>query len=127
MDWTPISLAELRQLIHDGESRMSPQALRLWQAIRIAPQKWSEARYGEPGGGFWVVAVIGNMAIWYNDIEDGFNCTTYADAGKIDKYMCNQDELDLAVSRILRMIEAGEDPVRRHRAPPAAGDPPRPS
>lgn len=109
MDWEPISEAELWDRIIDAEGRMSPHIFRLWEAIKITPEKWSETSYGVPGGGFWVVAIIGNRAIWFNDIEDGFNCSSYIVLGKLAEYWCNQDELERAVQNILTLIETGID------------------
>jgi hypothetical protein len=96
---------------------MSPQISRLWEVIKISPEKWSEKTYGTTGGGFWVVAMIGNRVIWYNDIEDGFNCSSYVVAGRLAEYFCNQDELELAVQNLLPIIETGRDWTRRCSAP----------
>jgi len=109
MDWEPISEAALWDKIIDAEGRMNPQLFRLWEAIRITPEKWNETSYGALGGGFWVVAIIGNRAIWFNDIEDGFNCSSYIVLGKLAEYWCNQDELEHAVQNILTLIEIGID------------------
>jgi len=98
---------------------MSPPIFRLWEAIKITPEKWSEQAYGLEGEGFWVVAVIGNRAIWFNDIEDGFNCSSYKVPGKLAEYFCNQDELEIAVQNIFRIIETGND-VSIGRAAPVA-------
>jgi hypothetical protein len=83
---------------------MSPQVFRLWAAIKVPPAKWAEQTYGEVGGGFWVVAIIGNRVIWFNDIEDGFNCSSYVVVGKLAEYICNQDELEIAVQDVLTMF-----------------------
>ena len=53
------------------------------------------------GGGFWVVAVIGDRCFWYNDIEDGFNISRYQAMGQIDEYGCNQTELDRCIRAFL--------------------------
>lgn len=113
MDWKPISEAELWGKISCAEGRMSPQISRLWEAIKIPPEKWSEKTYGAVGGGFWTVAVIGRRAIWFNDIEDGFNCSSYVAAGELAEYFCNQDELEMAVQNVLTMIEADSDSSAR--------------
>lgn len=120
MDWEPISEAELWDKILAAEERMSPQISRLWEAIKIPPEKWSEGTYGTAGGGFWVVAIIGSRAIWFNDIEDGFNCSTYAITGKLSEYFCNQDELEIAVQNVLTLIETGKD-VAARSSPPIPG------
>jgi len=113
MDWEPISEARLWDEIIRAESRMNPQIFRLWEVIKISPEKWSEKTYGTTGGGFWVVAVIGNRVIWYNDIEDGFNCSSYVVAGNLAEYFCNQDELEIAVQNLLTIIESGSDSTMR--------------
>lgn len=117
MEWEPISEVDLWSKIISAEGRMSPRIFRLWEMIKISPEKWEGKSYGVAGGGFWVVAVIGNKAIWFNDIEDGFNRSSYVVNGKLAEYYCNQDELECAVQNLLRMIETGEDASPRCSAP----------
>jgi hypothetical protein len=117
MDWTPITEAELWDKILHAEGRMSPQIFRLWEAIKIPPEKWSEKAYGTAGGGFWVVALVGRRAIWFNDIEDGFNCSTYTTVGELAEYFCNQDELETALQTVLTIIETGIDSSAKCSAP----------
>ena len=117
MDRTPISEAGLWGKLISAEGRMNPQVLRLWETIKILPEKWTEQTYGTVGGGFWVVAIIGNRVIWFNDIEDGFNCSSYVVAGKLAEYFCNQDELEMAVQHVLTIIETGRNAIVRCSAP----------
>ena len=91
---------------------MSAVQLRLWEAIRIEPEKWQQDPYGNQGAGFWVVALVGRTVIWYNDIEDGFNRSRYSSYGTIDDYWCNQDELELAVQYLINALAQGTDLVR---------------
>lgn len=119
MEWEPISEADLRDRIISAEGRMSPGGYRLWEAINIPPQKWTEQTHGTVGGGFWVVAIIGNKVIWFNDIEDGFNCSSYAVVGKLAEYFCNQDELEIAVQDVLTIIHTGRSAVTGCAAPVA--------
>ena len=120
MDWKPISEASLWDMLNEAEKRMSLQQARLWEAIRIPPQKWAEKSYGELGGGFWAVAVVGTTVVWYNDIEDGFNRSRYTTFGTIEGYWCNQDELELTLQFILNAIETGQDSAPR-LGPPMPG------
>jgi hypothetical protein len=120
MDWKPITELELWDNIMEAEGRMSPRVFRLWEAIRIVPEKWREAAFGDIGGGFWVVAIIGRKVIWYNDIEEGFNCSSYYVVGTLAEYWCNQDELEVAVQNLLSAIETGLDTVPR-LGPPVTG------
>lgn len=112
VDWEPISEADLRKRIRQGVARMTPAQLRLWETIRIEPEKWQQHPYGAQGKGFWAVAVIGRTVVWYNDLEDGFNRSRYTEYGTIADYWCNQDELEVAVQYVQTALERGTDLLR---------------
>ena len=122
VEWTPIAEAALHNRIAQGVARMSPALLRLWQAVRITPEKWAQHPYGEQGGGFWAVALIGKTVIWYNDIEEGFNRSRYSSYGTIEDYWCNQDELEFTVQWLADALERGTDlvllPGKPFKVPP---------
>ena len=117
IDWEPISEAALSERIAQGEARMNPPLMRLWLAVRIAPQKWRQHPYGDAGAGFWAVGVVVQTVIWYNDLEDGFNRSRYTSYGTIDDYLCNQDELDLTMYHLRTALERGVDLVRLIKKP----------
>ena len=124
MDWKPITEASLWDMLNEAEERMSVPQARLWEAIRVPPEKWAEKSYGELGGGFWVVAVVGTTVVWYNDIEGGFNRSGYTTFGTIEGYWCNQDELELTLQFILNAIKTGQDSAPRLGPPmPAVYEP----
>jgi len=100
MTWEPITASELQTRIDRGISAMSADERLLWRHIRCEPTKWSCPTWGEVGRGFWVVATLGQSVIWFNDIEDGFNLSAFTNAGVIDEYWCNQDELQWVVRRL---------------------------
>ena len=86
---------------------MSLAEMSLWIAIRIMPAKWELRPWGDDGGGFWVVAVFGGNCIYYNDIEEGFNISSFTvrcDGGRlihrINDYFCKQDELHWIIHRM---------------------------
>ena len=95
MRWRPLSRAELneliaRQLVH------CPDELRAYFSSTVfEPAKWRQSPYGDRGGGFWAVASDQNRVLWFNDIEDGFNVSSFEEWGVIpdNEYWCNQDEL----------------------------------
>ena len=109
IDWEPISGKALLKRIVQGCARMPEENRRLWASIRIHPEKWEQHPYGDAGGGFWVVALIGRTVIWYNDLEDGFNRSVYSRYGLIDDYWCNQDELDITVRYLASVLRGGND------------------
>jgi len=105
--WKPIELAELHDRINRGDAAMDHPTRRLWNAMRVEPQKWQLHPWGDLGGGFWVVAVIGRYAVWFNDIEGGFNISQYDTPGVLLEYCCNQDELNWAVDSAQQFINDG--------------------
>ena len=91
--WKPLGETKLAEMIEEAELFMSPGCRKLWDYIKIKPQKWKLSPLGDEGGGFWVVAVIGSTCIYYNDIEGGFNFSSYSSYGQINDYYCNQLDL----------------------------------
>ncbi len=107
MKWKPITEAQIWDEINASEKRMSFPQQHLWEAIRIYPEKWKQDPWGKAGNGFWVVAIIGNTVVWYNDFEHGFNRSKYVKYGEIQDYCCNQDELEWSLQFILNEITDG--------------------
>ena len=109
MTWRPLNEAELYDMLNSAWERMSFPQRRLWEAIRIEPQKWVSHPYGDLGGGFWAVAVLGQTVVWFNDIEDGFNRSPYTTHGTIGAYRCNQSQLEWTIQHLLDAIADGSD------------------
>jgi hypothetical protein len=101
MTWEPISHAELSSLIAEELPECSAEHREVWERTRIEPQKWRQTPWGDEGGGFWAVAVLGDQVLWFNDIEYGFNVSTFTTPGEIPEgqYWCNQDALRFALMR----------------------------
>ena len=109
MTWTPIGEAELKAMIAGAVAVMEPPALQLWSLIRVRPVKWSSLPpWGELTGGFWVVGLLGEEVLWFNDIEWGFNVSRYDENGVIGHYWCNQEELQHTMYFLLQRIESFE-------------------
>jgi hypothetical protein len=103
--WDPILLEELNDLIAKSVSQMDRPVRDLWDLVRLdLPVKWQLPPWGDEGGGFWVVAIFGQQAVWYNDIEDGFNVSRYSTCGLLDEYWCSHDELHHALYRTCERI-----------------------
>lgn len=117
MKWEAISEAKLWDDINDAFERMSFEQRKIWEIIKIHPEKWHQEPWGNEGKGFWVVAIIGSNVIWFNDIEGGYNYSTYTSYGTINEYYCNQDELGLAVQSIINMLKDGYDAMGRADEP----------
>ncbi len=103
--WEPYLRKEIEDLIKQSESEMNDKELRLWSAIKIHPEKWKGKIYGKEGGGFWVVALMGDSVLWYKDIEEGFNSSSFNEYGEIAEYYCNQDELIHIIRRFAQHLD----------------------
>lgn len=108
MTWRALSEEELWDMINEETARMGIRQGRLWEVMRIFPGKWRLRGWGDEGGGFWAVGLLGELVLWYNDIEEGFNISPYNVYGEIGEYRCSQDELGLAVQKLLWLVETGE-------------------
>ena len=117
MNWQPISESNIWDDINDSYDRMSNEQRRVWEIIKIIPEKWTQEPWGAEGAGFWVVAIVGNTVIWYNDIEEGWNRSTYKCFGKIEDYHCNQDNLEWQIQNVIDHLKSGVDAAGYASAP----------
>ena len=114
----PIPESRIWDFINSSEAVMSASDLRIWELIRIPPVRWSEPRFGAETGGFWSVATFGNHVLWYNEIEDGFNLSTFSTYGEIGEYWCDQLELHHWIHRIAHAFLSGSELDFAKASPP---------
>lgn len=110
MVWKAITEKEIEYKLKEASDRMSKEQKNFWNAICITPEKWKQTPYGDNSAGFWAVAVLGKIVVWYNDIEDGFNYSRYLNYGIIDEYMSNQDSLELVINQLLNVTRPNGNP-----------------
>lgn len=82
---------------------LRPDCLKFWEYIRIEPEKWVEKTMAEADG-FWVVAILGKSVIYYNDLEEGYNCSSFTTYGIIDDYYPDQLELYQSIESLYEEI-----------------------
>lgn len=63
--WKPADIERIDSLIEIAELEMNSGSRRFWDSIKIGPQKWALPPWGDDGGGFWVVGIIGPTCIYY--------------------------------------------------------------
>lgn len=76
---------EIETEIADALADYGAEVRAVWERIRIAPERWS-SREGE----FWVVAIDGDQALWFDDIHEAFNWSSYSTRGTLDVAGCEQ-------------------------------------
>jgi hypothetical protein len=89
-------------LITEGEAEMEQDMLALWNSIKMTPEKWSQVSYPDSEDKFWVVGLAGKTAIYYNDIEEGFNISAFKTYGHLDDSGYEQDELQWTMIKLFK-------------------------
>ena len=102
MALNPIPLDTIMDLIAEGEAEMEQDMLALWNSIKMTPEKWSQVSYPDSGDEFWVVGLAGKTAIYYNDVEEGFNISGFKTYGHLDDWGYEQDELQWTMIKLFR-------------------------
>ena len=99
MDSRPLTREELQTTIERELADCSDEQRAHFKTVAFEPTKWSQASYRDEGGGFWAIAADDHRVLCHNDIEDGFNVSTFTEWGNIpaNEYWCNQDELKFAL------------------------------
>jgi hypothetical protein len=103
MDWRPLTRDELQGILERELAECSDEQRGYFKTVAFEPMKWSQSPYGDDGGGFWAIAADDHRVLWYNDIEEGFNVSSFTARGTIpaNEYWCNQDKLKFALPALM--------------------------
>jgi hypothetical protein len=113
MERPPLSEARLYDVLINAESELRPKADRIWETIKIAPERWHLPVYGSGSRSFWAVGLIAKRVLWYNEIEAAFSLSSYKTYGQIgDQHHPGETELRLILEYLIREIE-GEQAYTR--------------
>lgn len=104
--WTPIPLEELYDLILSAENAMRGEQERLWELVKIFPEKWRRAS-DDSDEGSWVVAIWGRNVIWYDDVEECFCTSEYSTYGRFAGTCGVTHSLQSNVQALLAQIQFG--------------------
>ena len=101
--WTPISENSLTDLIEQARQTMSDVEHVLWNAIRLPHADiWQLHPWADEGCGFWVVAVMGNHCIYFNDISGGFAASRFSQWGNIPEFDPQPHSLEQLIGQYSR-------------------------
>ena len=109
--------AAVWHLINEGRDGMSFAQRRLWDTISIDPQQWDHRTSAGNDLRIWVVALIGRTVISYNDLEHGFDRSSFVRYGDIAQLGWGQSDLETVVQDVLNELEFGR------RTAPIASEP----
>ena len=101
MVWKPLSRVELQSTIARELAECSDEQRAYFKRVAFEPTKWNQSPYGDEGGGFWAIGADDNRVLWYNDIEDGFNVSTYIEWGTIpaNEYLVQPGRVEVRLAR----------------------------
>ena len=103
MPRTSIDLARLQELIRQQLHGRPAVERQFFDHASLTPSKWSLVPWGNETGGFWVVAIFEDRALWYNDIANGFSVSRFVARGAIptDEYRSGPDPLPSALRALV--------------------------
>ncbi|MEM1381487.1 MAG: hypothetical protein AAGH41_12770 [Pseudomonadota bacterium] len=96
---------DIFDLLITSQNNLRPSAARLWDAINIHPEAWEFTDSGRSEKRFWVVAILGRSAVWYNHIEEGYVLTPFSKWEKLERYEDAAMPLEYVIEQLLRNIE----------------------
>ncbi|WP_269792317.1 hypothetical protein [Stenotrophomonas sp. Iso1] len=97
--WQPISAEELDALVARQLSDCSIEQQRIFEQCKVVPYLAKIDRLGTVETVF-VVAKAGNIALYYEDVEEGFNISDLLPDGTISSRACEQWELRHALRHL---------------------------
>ena len=101
-NWTALKKGDLMMEIFLAEQNLDQDSSAFWEQIKINPIIWRCKDVIEDN--FWVVAKYKNYIIWYNDIEEGFNISTFKTEDEILRYSASKDELNQAIKKLINQL-----------------------
>ena len=97
--WTALPKKDLMMELFMAEQNLNSQQETYWNKIRLSPEIWKCIDVIEDY--FWVVAQTNKYVVWYNDIEESFNLSSYQIAGEIREYHASKQELNNVLEKLL--------------------------
>ena len=94
--WTPITEEEMRDLLAEQLAACTSDRREIFERYRVPIYRAPLVRNGDEEFVF-VVAVKDGEALYYEDVEEGFNRSPLSAAGEILQHWGNQDDLQGAL------------------------------
>lgn len=98
--WQPVTVEELDALMAAQLAECSPEQHQLFKRFKVDPYRVPIDRQGVTEAVF-VVAKAGDMVLYYEDVEEGFNISPLSHDGSIATPGYEQWELRHALGRLV--------------------------
>jgi len=93
---------DLIELINNSEWLLEGLDKDFWRLIKLSEFEIWRGSEGSGNEYLWVVAIMGNKCIFYNDIFQGFNIAEYEAWGEVKESQSNNRKLHDLISAIVR-------------------------
>jgi hypothetical protein len=97
MEWRPATIADVKNILETDLPKCDDQQLATYRRYSVEPHFAQIARYGKIEK-VVVVAENSGHAIYWEDVEEGFNISPLGPDGVILEHWCSQDELGHALN-----------------------------
>jgi hypothetical protein len=97
MEWCPATLADVKSILETDLAKCDDQQLATYRRYSVDPHFAPITRFGKIEK-VVVVAENSGYAIYWEDVEEGFNISPTGMDGTILEHGCNQDELAYALN-----------------------------
>jgi hypothetical protein len=106
--WRPANVEEVERIVQQDLLACDAAQVSAFKQYAVTPYHAPITRYGR-NESVIVIARREYEAIYWEDVEEGFNISTLGSQGEILEHSCNQDRLGLAVNA---WIETRKRPTR---------------
>lgn len=96
--WRPATVDEVARLVEAQVPNLTEEHRRVWESIRTDIQPAKITRFGERETVF-VVGESDGRAVYWEDVEEGFNISAIDVAGNLVERGCDQDDLSIAIHK----------------------------
>jgi hypothetical protein len=97
MEWRPATIAAVKKILESDLARCDDQQVATYRRYSVEPHFAPLVRFGKIEQ-VVVVAEKSGHAIYWEDVEEGFNISPVGPDGAILEHWCNQDELAHALN-----------------------------
>jgi len=101
-NWTALPKKDLMMELFMAEQELEQTNETFWNSIKCSPEIWHCKDVIDDN--FWVIAKWKTFIIWYNDIEEGFNLSTFKTEGEIQQYSAFQHDLNAVLNRLIPLL-----------------------
>jgi hypothetical protein len=98
MEWQPATVEAVKQIIEGDLKACDSRQVAVFEKYSVEPYCAPILRYGKMES-VVVVAQRRDEVIYWEDVEEGFNCSAVGPDGRVLEHLCNQDELRLALNK----------------------------